>query len=124
MTRIYVASPYSHPDPAVVDARVDQTERYVAHLWRERGQHPFSPICHWHRVCRSHALPGHAAAWAQYNRRELALSEVLHVLAIDGWRESVGVAMEIRWARGMGMFAAMAVPTVRGYELRRLEGVS
>ena len=96
---IYLASPYSSNDPAVVDARYHAVCKAAATLFA-RGHNVVSPIAH------SHALVAHGAptTWNDWSRLDLNLlrcSASLWVLMLPGWRESVGVTAEIEQARGM-----------------------
>ena len=48
--------------------------------------------------------------WAEHNREMLGVSSRLVVLALDGWRESVGVAAEIEIARELGLPVEFEAP--------------
>lgn len=92
---IYLASPYSHPDPAVRERRFRDACRATAKLLA-RGLHVFSPIVHGHAVALCGIpLPADYAYWRDYCRDFVARSSELFVLHLDGWRESVGVQDEI-----------------------------
>lgn len=89
---IYLAQPYSHPDPEIQNQRYD-----IALLWCAffRTKHPYSPIVHWHNVAQRHTLPTDADFWLEHNRHMIDLSKALYVLKITGWEESKGLAHEI-----------------------------
>ena len=110
----YLASPYSHPDPAVEDARFAEAGRFVAWAFR-RGIHVFSPIVHCHPLARAHGLAGDAAAWAAFDRAMISSARGVLLLAIDGWRQSVGVSVEIFQARSTGKPVGWARPAGDGY---------
>lgn len=95
---IYLASPYSHPDKAVELRRYDETVRALAHLCL-LGLPVFSPIAMCHEAATRHGLPTDAKWWEDFNAHFMARSDACVVLMIDGWRESKGVAHEIKWFR-------------------------
>jgi nucleoside 2-deoxyribosyltransferase len=97
---IYLASPYSHPDPSVREERFRAACRAAAALFRA-GHFLISPIAHSH-VLVEHGLPGDWTFWQRFDRALLARCDALFVLMLDGWEESVGVQAEIRIARELG----------------------
>ena len=99
---IYLASPYTSPQIGLVEFRVAETRRFSAWLW-SNGYMPVSPILHWHEAATLHSLPTDAAAWTRWNRDLIRRCDGVHLLCLPGWRESVGVAMELEWARVMGL---------------------
>lgn len=96
----YLASPYTHEDPAVVEERVHLACRAAVDLFRQ-GRFVFCPIIHCHMVAR-HGLPTDWEFWAEYARAMLARCDELLVLRLEGWEKSDGVAHEIALAKGMG----------------------
>jgi hypothetical protein len=94
---IYLASPYSHPDPAVREQRFQAACRAVADLICS-GQAVFSPIVHSHRL----GLPTDWAFWEPFDQAHLVRCDELAVLTLPGWEDSVGVAAEIALARALG----------------------
>lgn len=97
---IYLASPYSHPDHAVREQRFQEACRAAAKLIR-LGYAVFSPIAHSHPICQ-HGCPGDWDSWEAFDQELLSHCDEVVVLAIDGWRESVGVQAEIRLAAKLG----------------------
>ena len=97
---IYLASPYSHPDPAVREQRFRAACRVVAALLRA-GHVVFSPIVHCH-VLVEHGLPTDWAFWRHVDREHLKRCDEVVVLMLDGWNRSVGVRVEIRIAQELG----------------------
>lgn len=94
---IYLASPYSHPSPAIVDHRFEQACLAVADLVR-RGEVPYSPIVHFHPVAIRQHLPGDFAYWQRVNFQMLSRAERMMILELDGWDTSIGVAAETDYA--------------------------
>ena len=97
---IYLASPYSHPDPAVRDERFHAVCRAAAALLRA-GHAVLSPIAHSHALAR-HGLPTEWSFWSRYDLEMLARCDQVVVLMLPGWQESAGVREEIRIARELG----------------------
>ena len=89
---IYLASPYSHPDPLVREARYAAACRASVRLLRS-GQLVFSPIVHSHPLV-ANGLPSEWSYWKPLAKQYLARCSSLTVLALDGWRESIGVQAE------------------------------
>lgn len=94
---IYLASPYSHPDAAVREARYQAVIEYAAKAARV-GQCVISPIAHWHPIAVAHSLPTPAADWEYINTQLIRHCAAVWVLKLDGWAESVGVEAEIALA--------------------------
>jgi hypothetical protein len=97
---IYLASPYSHPDPAVREERFHAACRAAAALLRA-GHAVFSPIAHSHALAR-HGLPADWKFGEPFDREYLERCDEVVVLMLAGWRESVGVREEVRIARELG----------------------
>ena len=97
---IYLASPYTHPDPAVVEWRFEAACQAAAALIRQ-GKTVFSPIAHSHSICR-YGLPGDWQFWQRHDRKHLSACDEVVVLTLEGWQESHGVQAEIALARSLG----------------------
>jgi hypothetical protein len=92
---IYLATPYSHSDPAIREWRYQVVTRYAAALTLD-GEHVFSPITH------SHPMVEHGAAtdweyWREVDLFWLDHCKLMHVLCLDGYSESTGVKAEIEY---------------------------
>lgn len=101
MTLIYLASPYSHPDPAVREGRFHEACKMAAVLMRE-GYLVFSPIAHSHPLAAGWGLPLVFDYWEAFDRRMIAACDELHVLQLPGWQESTGVQAEMEIAFELG----------------------
>ena len=97
---IYLASPYSHPDPAVREQRFRAACRATAAQLRA-GAVVFSPIVHSHPLVEF-GLPTAWSAWERIDRVYLERCDEVVVLMLDGWEESAGVRAEVGIARGLG----------------------
>lgn len=94
---IYVASPYSDPDPDVRADRYFRVLKHTAELIAE-GRPAYSPIVHFHDMAIRHDLPYDFHFWKRVNASMIQGCEELHVLRLPGWEESKGVAFEIEFA--------------------------
>ena len=92
--RIYLACPYWHEDEHVRNERYNKVTRKAADLIFA-GHIVFSPITHSHPI--SHHLPqqNHDFWMAQDYTYIEDWADELWVYALDGWRESKGVNLEI-----------------------------
>lgn len=97
---IYLASPYTHPDPAVREERFQQACRAAAALVNA-GHVVFAPIVHSHPIA-AYGLPTTWAFWRQQDQAFLERCDELVVLMLDGWRQSAGVQGEIGLAQELG----------------------
>jgi hypothetical protein len=114
----YIASPYTHPDPAVQQWRANEAMAFQAWLLGE-GYYPVSPIAMWHETANKCQIPSDAAFWYQYNRRLFSACDLVCLLAIKGWKDSQGVAWELEWAREkIRKPMIVALPSADRYELR------
>lgn len=104
---IYLASPYSHPDATVREARFRAVCRRAAAMVRE-GLLVYSPIAHSHPLAIEAGLPGDWPFWAEHNRRMLERCSALVVLRLPGWEESQGVQAEVEIARSLGLLVQIA----------------
>lgn len=91
---IYIASPYTHPDPSIVLSRYDETQHYCAKLFQQEHW-AFSPVVHCHALAVEFKLPTDAEYWKEYNLHMLTRADELHVLQLAGWRASQGVFNEV-----------------------------
>lgn len=98
----YLACPYTHPDPAVRQARFEASNRAAAKLLRS-GDIVYSPISHSHPIALQATLPTDWAFWERFDRAYIFLSNKIVVLTLDGWRESRGVTAEINLAKSIGL---------------------
>lgn len=103
---IYLASPYSHDDPHVIERRVRQVQAAAARLI-ELGHLIFSPIVHSHPIADQVSFsPVNTAdklsGWMEYDRAMIDKADELWVLELDGWAQSRGVEAERNHALATG----------------------
>lgn len=99
---IYLASPYSHPDPLIMRTRFMLAEQCTASLLMQR-QFVYSPIVHCHELAQKFKLPTDFEYWKAYNFDMLRRADVFGILKINGWAESKGLTAEHKMARRLGM---------------------
>lgn len=101
---IYLASPYTHSDKNVLDARCIAAQKATARLMLE-GNIVFSPIAHSHGVAdhMPDAVRCDGDFWMEQDLPLLARCDEMVVLCLDGWRESSGVRQELAFATEKGI---------------------
>jgi len=97
MKKIYLASPYTHPEKLIRRQRFNAACRAAARLM-EAGNIVFSPIAHSHPISLHLDNSLDLGFWMAQDRAFVDWCDELHVLMIPGWDTSKGVAMEIAWA--------------------------
>jgi hypothetical protein len=97
---IYLASPYSHPDPAVRRRRFKAACRAAAAMLT-KGLMVYSPIVHSAPIAACGLDDMDHDFWMHVDRPYLEWCTIVMVMTLDGWRESRGVSAEIAAARSM-----------------------
>lgn len=98
---IYLASPYSHPDPQVRQYRYEQVLE-ATRLLMLQGRHVWAPIVYTHQLAEA-GMPVEWEFWQAFDGMMLRRCQELWVLTLDGWEESRGIQAEIDAARGLGI---------------------
>jgi len=99
---VYLACPYTHPDPEVREARFRAANQAAAVLVGA-GVHVFSPISHTHPILLAGELPHGWEYWEEYDRAVLSTCLALVVLQLEGWDCSTGVRAEVAIAEQLGL---------------------
>ena len=99
---IYLASPYTHEDPSVMEQRFDAACRAAGKLMAQ-GYVVFSPIAHTHPIAVRCELPRGWDYWERFDRQFIEACQKVLVLRIDGWHTSKGVAAEVKLAESRGI---------------------
>lgn len=95
---IYLASPYSHEDKHVRELRYLQITEYAAKQVAA-GNIVFSPITYGHVLSEHVDMPTTFDFWANFCLTFLDKCEEMHVLKLDGWDLSKGIAEEESYCR-------------------------
>jgi hypothetical protein len=98
---IYVASPYSHDNPAIMEERYHLALIACARLI-SLGAVVYSPIVHGHAIAQTGAIATDFKTWEKQCLTMLDKADVLLVLMLSGWTQSVGVNAEINHFRPTG----------------------
>lgn len=101
--KIYLCVPYSSPDPDVRKWRVEQANIKAAELMMQ-GHLVFSPLSHSHPIsfhCK--VDPCDHDFWLKQDLWILDICDEMHILCLDGWEKSKGIATEIEYAKSKGM---------------------
>lgn len=103
MSFIYLASPYTHHDPAVKEERYQAACRAAGKLMEE-DRIVFCPIAHSHPIeVMGMAQVQSGSFWKRQDISILRHASELMVLCIDGWRDSTGIKWEIEMALQLGI---------------------
>jgi hypothetical protein len=98
MLKIYLASPYTHNDPLVMEERYLAVCLKASQLAKE-DYYVYSPIVHWHPVAKLYGLPRDWEFWKKLDRESIQLMDEVWILRLDGWSMSIGLGNEIIIAR-------------------------
>lgn len=103
---IYIACPYSHPEPEIQKERFEDVTEYAAQLtglFTDRPLVVYSPITHSHAMQAIGGLEGGWNHWHHIDETFLKLCKEMHVLQLEGWEKSTGVKAEIKIAEENGI---------------------
>lgn len=112
MSFIYLASPYTHADPAVMQQRHDAAMAFTAEQLANRVW-VYSPIVHCHEMALRHTLPFDFDFWQEYNFALLSKASHLWILALDGWDQSKGVTAEVDLAARLSIPTTLMQPSIQ-----------
>ncbi len=103
MSFIYLASPYSHPDPAVKEARFERACLHAADFM-ESGYKVFCPIAHSHPI-EVHGMDGIRSGdfWLEQDFAILRHADKMVVVKMPGWDKSLGIEREIAFCKDNGI---------------------
>jgi len=94
---IYLASPYTHEDPAVQEQRYRDAVKTCSYLMK-RGVLVFSPIVYSHPIIVEGGLAGDWERWKEFDLFFLRKCREFRILMLEGWKDSVGIKEETAWA--------------------------
>jgi hypothetical protein len=99
---IFVSVPYSHTYPEIVELRVKVLSIYCGQLMKN-GIITTSPVLFGVTLLKHYNLPSDFGYWSELSYQYLELCSEIHVLLMDGWKESSGVQGEIERANELGI---------------------
>ncbi len=94
---IYLAAPYKSDYKDIREKRMREVNRIAGTLIRN-GNIVFSPLSHGDTICKQVSMKTDWNTWAKQNEAFIAVSKKLVILALPGWRESIGVREEMNLA--------------------------
>lgn len=97
MKRIFISLPYGSDNPKIIIQRVHIAKMYFKSIL-DAGDCPVCPIVTGHQLVEEFGIMGNYETWGNYCEKELITCDEMHVLTLKGWRDSVGVAAEIKEA--------------------------
>jgi hypothetical protein len=98
---IYLASPYSHDDPAVRKSRYEAACKATAYLIKQ-GHNVYSPIVYSHQLTE-YGLGTEWETWSELDKAILRNATHLWVLQLEGWESSHGIQAELQLASLFGV---------------------
>ena len=98
----YLASPFTHTDPAIQKQRFEKACAVAAKLMKG-GTVIFAPIPHSYSIEQFFDKPEGFDFWMYHDLPLLQGADRLIVLKLPGWKKSRGVAREIQEAQEIGM---------------------
>lgn len=100
---IYLATPYTHELPFVMEKRFKMACR-IAGLLMQHGDIVFCPIAHTHPIAM--ACPDmpqtDSEYWMKFDRKFLEMADRLVVVQMPGWKQSKGIRAEMKIANELG----------------------
>lgn len=97
---IYLASPFSHKDELIMKMREEQISTIAAKLTLRYHQAMFLPITQSYRMRQlNDALGTSFASWKDIDLAAIEHCDQIWVVMMPGWKDSVGVQQEIKWAK-------------------------
>ena len=98
MIKIYLGSPYTHSDPAIMEERYLAVCLKASQLAKE-DYYVYSPIAHWHNIAKLYGLPRDWGFWQKMDRESIQLMDQVWILKLEGWSISEGLGHEILIAK-------------------------
>lgn len=99
-TLAYLACPYSHEDPSIMQRRYELAT-YMCYYLMQQGQLSYSPLTHNVPLIKLGMSNGWQN-WQKFDHLMVEKCDRLIVLKIPGWESSKGVAAEMACAQKLG----------------------
>lgn len=98
---VYLASPFSDPNPTIKKERLDNVNKVTAKLMRDEIC-VFSPLSH-NCPLFEYGVQTSREWWMKFDLAMLSRCNKLMVLRQEGWDKSLGVQEEIKTAKELGI---------------------
>lgn len=95
--KVYLAVPYSHPNPEIRQQRFEAANAMAAILL-EQENFVYSPISHSHPISLYMENSNDGNFWMENSLAFLVHCDELVVYCLPGWQESKGIKREIEFA--------------------------
>lgn len=99
---VYLASPYTHPDPKVREENFRKVSVLAADM-NSKGIVALSPITYGHTLLEFKEMPHDWAFWENFCISFLQHCDEIAVYKMPGWEKSKGVAEELKYAEENGI---------------------
>jgi hypothetical protein len=99
--KIYLACPYSHPDPMIREYRYEAA-CLAAGILFQKGYLVYAPIPSWHHISSKQGFDGSYKNFAAQDISFIRWSTEVWVLDLPGRLDSIGVQQEISFAKALG----------------------
>ncbi len=96
---VYLAGPYTHPDPLVREIRFLESCRATAYVINKLRINAFGTMVHSHPLVTRYPMPAEWEFWADYDTAMVGKALEVWVLCIPGYTNSMGVQTEVKLAR-------------------------
>jgi hypothetical protein len=97
MIDIYLALPYMHNSPTMMDLRADISDIISVDL-ANQGYAVFAPISAWHKIAVKYGMRGDWEFWKHFDEAFIKCCKKVSVIKLPGWNISTGVTAEINIA--------------------------
>ncbi|MCP4410895.1 MAG: DUF1937 family protein [Gammaproteobacteria bacterium] len=101
---IYLACPYTHEQPLVMQWRHDMVCRVAGELMK-KGKIVFSPIAHTHNLanlCDIHSAWDETVIWKRQDLHWVKACDEFGIVTLVDWSKSVGLKAEWAYAESIG----------------------
>lgn len=95
---VFVSSPYSSDNSELKDLRFKHACIACGHIMNNNA-FPISPIVHGIPIARECSVPDSFKFWHEYCMKFVLKSDIIFVLNMDGWMDSIGVTDEMLMGR-------------------------
>ena len=99
---VYLAAPYTDPNPVVRQERLGQINLAAAVLMAS-GYLVYSPVSHGQAIATAAKLPTNWGYWGKHCETILSACSSVMVLRLAGWGESEGLQQELALAKAKGL---------------------
>lgn len=99
--KVYLASPYSNPDPAIQEQRFYAVCKKAGEIM-SLGFLVYSPIAHSHPIAKICNLPKDYKYWQKVNHEFIEWADEVWILMLPGWECSAGIKDEINFSESLG----------------------